>query len=112
MKLVNHTKKRLLLPECKVMDTPFARLAGLMGKHLSPGEGALLRPCRSVHTFFMKEPIDLLFLSSEGYVLAAAESFKAWGIPPYVRGTAMIAEGKAGSLAPFAAKGDLIVLEP
>ena len=111
MKLVNRTKNRFLLSECWVMDNPFTRLAGLMGRKLEAGQGALLRPCSSIHTFFMREPIDLLFLDREGRVLASLEAFRTWGIPPFVRGTSMIAEGKAGSLAPFSDIGDKIIVE-
>ena len=112
MKLVNASKNLLLLSECWVMDNPLTRLAGLMGRRLEAGQGALLLPCSSVHTFFMREPIDFLFLDREGRVLASIEAFRTWGIPPFVRDTSMIAEGKAGSLAPFSELGDKIIVEP
>ena len=39
------------------------RMKGLLGtRSLPAGEGLILRPCTGVHTFFMKFPLDLVFL--------------------------------------------------
>ncbi len=46
------------------------RLQGLSGKKsLAPGEGCYLEDCRSVHTFTMRLPIDVLFLTGDGLVV-------------------------------------------
>ena len=40
------------------------RMRGLLGRPaLTRGEGMLLEPCSSVHTFGMRDEIDLVFLS-------------------------------------------------
>jgi uncharacterized membrane protein (UPF0127 family) len=62
-----------------VADTPLSRLKGLLGrKELASGEGLLLRPASSVHTFFMRFPIDVVFLDRELRVLALATNLKPW----------------------------------
>src|SRR4029434_6816964 len=41
--------------DCVVADSPVSRMKGLLGrKELKPGEGLLLRPAGSIHTFFMR----------------------------------------------------------
>jgi uncharacterized membrane protein (UPF0127 family) len=64
---------------CLVADSPWARMRGLLGRRgLESGEGLLLRPTGSVHTFFMRFPIDVVFLSRDGDVLKVARALPAW----------------------------------
>ena len=54
-------------------------MRGLLGrKELPDGEGILLRPAGSVHTFFMRFSIDVVFLSREGEVLKVARALPPW----------------------------------
>jgi uncharacterized membrane protein (UPF0127 family) len=57
----------------------FSRMKGLLGrKSLAEGEGILILPAPSIHTFFMRFPIDVVFLSKEGEVLKVAENVRPW----------------------------------
>jgi uncharacterized protein len=50
--------------------TPAARLLGLaLLRELPRGHALLLRRCRSVHTFGMRFPLDVAFLSADGTVV-------------------------------------------
>jgi uncharacterized protein len=54
-------------------------MRGLLGRRgLESGEGLLLRPSGSVHTFFMRFPIDVVFLSRDGEVLKIARGLSPW----------------------------------
>jgi uncharacterized membrane protein (UPF0127 family) len=56
-----------------------SRLRGLLGrKELAPGEGLLLYPCSSVHTFFMAFPIDVVFLDDDWRVVAVSQGMRPW----------------------------------
>jgi uncharacterized protein len=58
---------------CLMATTALLRLRGLAGRsELPPGEGILLRPCASVHTFFMRFPIDVVFCDRDLRVLEVA----------------------------------------
>jgi hypothetical protein len=47
-------------------------MKGLLGKkELPQGEALWIKPCFSVHTFFMKFAIDVLFLNKKNQVIAA-----------------------------------------
>ena len=58
---------------CLLAETALARLRGLLGRSgLSSGEGMLLRPASSIHTAFMRFPIDAVFLDRDDRVLKVA----------------------------------------
>jgi uncharacterized protein len=64
---------------CTLADSPVTRLRGLLGRAgLEQGEGLLLRPASSVHTFFMRFPIDVVFLDRALVVLGIADSVDPW----------------------------------
>ena len=70
---------RVVCDRCSVADSPWHRMRGLLGRRgLESGEGLLLRPTGSVHTFFMRFPIDVVFLSREGEVLKVARALPPW----------------------------------
>jgi uncharacterized membrane protein (UPF0127 family) len=69
----------VLCERCVAADTPLARMRGLLGrKELPRGEGMLLRPAASVHTAFMRFPIDVVFVDRNGRVLDIARSVRPW----------------------------------
>lgn len=60
-------------------DRPFGRMRGLLGRRsLAPGEGLLLKPASSVHTFFMRFAIDVVFLDRDLRVLSIAANVRPW----------------------------------
>jgi uncharacterized protein len=64
---------------CSLARTVLARLRGLLGRaELPRGEGMLLRPAGSVHTAFMRFPIDVVFLDRRLTVLEIAPDVPAW----------------------------------
>jgi uncharacterized membrane protein (UPF0127 family) len=64
---------------CMVAHRMWPRMRGLLGKRgLDSGEGLLIRPAPSIHTFFMRFPIDVVFLSRQGEVLKVAERVPPW----------------------------------
>ena len=70
---------RVVCERCLVADSPWPRMRGLLGRSgLESGEGLLLRPTGSVHTFFMRFPIDVVFLARDGEVLKVARALPPW----------------------------------
>ena len=64
---------------CLLAETPFARLRGLLGKRgLPAGEGLLLRPAASIHTWFMGFAIDVVFLDRSDRVLKVSSTLRPW----------------------------------
>jgi uncharacterized membrane protein (UPF0127 family) len=57
----------------------FSRLRGLMlAAPLQIGEGMLLSKCRSVHTCFMRQQLDLLYLDEAGFVTKCVPHLSPW----------------------------------
>ena len=64
---------------CVVADSPVSRMKGLLGRsELRPGEGLLLRPASAIHTFFMRFPIDAVFLDRDLRVVGVADGLAPW----------------------------------
>lgn len=60
-----------VLASLEVADSRRARARGLLGRDDFDG-AILLRPCRSVHSFRMRFPIDVAFLDGEMTVVRTA----------------------------------------
>ena len=84
---------------CEVADTVLTRMRGLLGrKQLEPGTGLLLRPAPSIQTFFMRFPIDVVFLDRDGRVLKIAPELRPWRAAG-CRGARQVLELPAGEAA-------------
>jgi uncharacterized protein len=75
----NQTRNTLLGEAVEIADTSEKRRVGLL-KHtrLDPGSGLWIVPCESVHTFFMKFPIDLVYLDKQQKVRKVRHAVPAW----------------------------------
>ena len=60
-------------------DTFWKRSLGLMGKpRLEPGRGLLIPGCRSIHTCFMRFPIDAIFLDDHDRPVKIVRNIRPW----------------------------------
>jgi hypothetical protein len=90
---------RTVSEQCAVADTVFTRMRGLLGRRtLPPGEGVLLRPAPSVHTCFMRFPIDVVFLDRRFNVVGVRHDVRPWRLV-WCRGAHMALELAAGEAA-------------
>ena len=56
-----------------------SRRRGLLGRNrLEPGCGIVLAPCESVHTLFMRFPIDVVFARRDGQVVKVCRALRPW----------------------------------
>ncbi|MDI7278154.1 MAG: DUF192 domain-containing protein [Anaerolineae bacterium] len=100
VRLLNRTRGTIVAREAEVASSWFCRLRGLIGRRqLEPGHGLIIRPCSSVHTFFMAFPIELLFVGEGNQVLRATEAIDPWRIGPIVPGARYVVELPAGAVA-------------
>ena len=60
-------------------DTAFTRMRGLLGRRgLGRGQGLFIEPTWSVHTWFMRFPIDVVFLDRDLTVLRIRKHLGPW----------------------------------
>ena len=113
MKATDRTSGRELARDLSVADTLFSRAKGLLGREALPaGAGLLIRPCRGVHTFLMKFPIDVLFLDRDNRVVKAVENLRPHRITGVLISSRSVLELPAGSLqASGTSAGNEVVIE-
>jgi uncharacterized protein len=64
---------------CEVADTAPSRMRGLLGRDgIEPGHGLLIKPTNSVHMFFMRFAIDVVFLDRDLGVKKIVEALAPW----------------------------------
>jgi uncharacterized membrane protein (UPF0127 family) len=79
IKVRNVTRQTVLAQGADVADTSAKRRTGLLRhERLERGEGLWIVPCESVHTFFMKFPIDLVYLDKRKKVKKVRHAVPAW----------------------------------
>jgi uncharacterized membrane protein (UPF0127 family) len=74
-KIVNVTRNTVLADKGELARSFFARGKGLMGRaSLEHGFALMIYPETSIHTFFMRVPIDVLFVDRQGVVIHLVEA--------------------------------------
>jgi uncharacterized membrane protein (UPF0127 family) len=111
--LRNATREVLLASS---LDTAFdsgSRRRGLLGRGgLADGTGLVIAPCNAIHTWFMRFPIDVLFVGRDGRVLKRVDRLRPWRLAASLRAFAVV-ELPAGSVQQSAtAVGDRLIVEP
>lgn len=109
----NQTRKTFLAQAADVADTSAKRRTGLL-KHerLEPGEGLWIAPCESVHTFFMKFPIDLVYLDRKHRVRKVRDAVVPWRVSACLLADSVL-ELPAGTVrATGTERGDELVFKP
>ncbi len=80
--------------------TAMSRMVGLLGHaRLERGDGLLLAPAWSIHTWFMRVPIDVVFLDASDVVLRVCPALPAWRLVSGTRRARTVLEFGAGTLA-------------
>jgi uncharacterized protein len=96
---LEHVDGRPACERCLLADTFLTRLRGLLGRPaLGEGEGMLIRPANSIHTWFMRSVIDAVFLDRDLVVVDVAAVVKPWRLAAR-RGSKSVLELAAGESA-------------
>ena len=81
LQVTNITRRTILATCLKKADTPETRKKGLLGRSsLSSGEGLWIVPCQSIHMFFMRFPIDLVYIDRKNRVRKVRSNVRPWRI--------------------------------
>jgi uncharacterized membrane protein (UPF0127 family) len=95
-----------------IADTSEKRRTGLLKhKSLEPGDGLWIVPCESVHTFFMKFPIDLVYVDKRQKVRKVRNAVPAWRLSACLSAHSVV-ELPAGTAERSGTKvGDVLVFD-
>ena len=97
-RLVSKTTGKTVVAQLRIADGFWSRLAGLQFRRPLPSDaGLLLVPCNSVHTCFVRFPVDVVFLDNRGCVLAVRHNLRPWRLAFGPRKTHAVLEMTTGS---------------
>lgn len=99
MQLINLNTGQVIAERVRTADRFFARLRGLMfTSELGSGCALHLKPCRSIHTFFMNYPIDVLYVNEQGIVIGLEENMPPGRVGKYYPDADSVIELPAGKI--------------
>jgi uncharacterized membrane protein (UPF0127 family) len=93
-------------------DSQTRRTGLLKHESLPEGHAIVIAPTSAVHTWFMRFPIDIAFVTKAGRVVKVCHAVKPWRLAAAFRAYAVI-ELAAGALTRSGTvSGDTLVVEP
>lgn len=96
--VLNETKSLVLADRVQIAGTSQSRRQGLLSFTAMPkGFGIWIAPCEAVHTFRMRFPIDLVFLSRDKQVTKVVQALRPWRIAVSFRSHSVL-ELEAGTI--------------
>lgn len=113
MRIVNKTNGFVLAEDVVIAKTPFKRMLGLlMKREFRRGQALILKPCNSIHTFFMGFHIDVLFIDKNNRIVKALPNLKSFRISGIYFNAVLAIELPIGTiLSTFTQEGDTLLFE-
>jgi len=112
-RLLKRGSGEVVVSDLKLAVTFLSRLRGLQFQPQLPTDcGLLLAPCGSIHTHWLRFPIDVAMLDDAGRVLLVRRHLRPWRLLPGPRETACVLELAAGCLRLSEGEEVELVLEP
>ena len=109
----NNKTNMILATEVRFANTMLYRMIGLIGKKsLKDKEALFIYPCQQIHTFFMRFPIDCLFINKNYEVIETLEDFKPWKVSKKITDALGVIELPQGTIKRTnTQKRDLLTIE-
>lgn len=106
-------KQEVIAEDILLADNLWSRLIGLMFRAEPPqkAKGLLLHPCNSIHTFFMRYPLDVVFMDSDNKIVKIIRSIKPWRMTWIYFRASKTLELPAGELSQAISLGDVLEVE-
>lgn len=113
MRVFNRTRHVLLVGQGREANNFWLRLRGLLGvAGLQPGEGLILVGEKSIHTLFMKFPIDVVYADKHLRVIRTDINMVPYRLGPLVLQSAYVVEMPVGTIVSTATEvGDQLKFE-
>ncbi|MFH0762554.1 MAG: DUF192 domain-containing protein [Candidatus Omnitrophota bacterium] len=113
MRINNKTKNKALAEDAVMASSLFSRMKGLLGrKEFKKGQALILAPCNSIHTLFMRFPIDIVFLDKNKRILRIIPSLQPFRLSGIYFNAAYAVELPAGTAEDRSSSlGDVLAFE-
>ena len=100
VRIANLTRGTSIAERCRVATSLPERTVGLLATpNLPAGEGLLIERTQSIHMFFMRYPIDAVFVDAAGTVRRVVSDLAPWRVVWWARGARDCIELPAGTAA-------------
>ena len=97
VQIFNLNKGTVIAQQARLASSLGQRMKGLLGQDsLSTNEALVLKPCSSIHTFFMRFSIDVLFLDKNMQIIRLFRNMPPNRLSPIVWGSKIAIELPAG----------------
>lgn len=96
----NATRATIVSRDAQEARTFWSRGRGLMMREAFPqGSALVIDPCSSIHMFFMRFPIDVLYMDRSDRVVRAQSGIRPWRMGPLrTRGAKYVIELPVGTI--------------
>jgi uncharacterized membrane protein (UPF0127 family) len=109
----NPARQSVLATHMELADSGPKRSKGLLGRSsLAPGEGLWIVPCESVHTFWMKFPIDLVYIDRKHRIRKLRTAVPPWRISACLSAHSVLELPAGTILATKTQRGDTLEFSP
>jgi len=99
MEIFNQTRKTRLADNALIADSFLKRMRGLLGKRtFTYGQALVLKPCNSLHTYFMRFAIDVIFVNKNNSVVKIVNNLKPFRLSPVCLGSKFVIELPSGMI--------------
>jgi len=114
VRIANLTRGTTVAERCRVATSLRDRTVGLLATAgLAPGDGLLIERTQSIHMFFMRFPIDVIFTDRGARVTRTVTGLRPWRVVWWAQGARDCLELPVGALAASGTKaGDQLAVEP
>jgi uncharacterized protein len=110
--IVRRSDGVVVCERCEVPESAFGRMRGLLGRDgLEPGGGMLIDRAPSVHMFFMRFPIDVVFVDRDWRVVGVRRGLRPWRVAGARRAVAALELPAGAAAAAGVEEGDVLALE-
>lgn len=113
VKVINARSGAVLADSLVSAHDSRSRRKGWLGRTSAPlGEAIWILPCEAIHCFFMRFPIDVLFLDRDLRIVQVRRSVKPWRIAVCLKAYSVIELPEGVIDATATGAGDRIILQP
>ena len=112
MRVLNLTRNTQLAHNAQLAGNGPNRRKGLLGREsLTDGEGLWIVPCEAVHTFWMRFPIDLVYLDRRHRVVKTRSNVRPWRLSGCMRAHSVLELPVGTILQTETMPGDALTLD-
>lgn len=114
VRITNQTRGTVVAERARVATSLRDRVVGLLGTpEVLPGEGLLIERTQSIHMFFMRYAIDVVFYDRACRVTRTVPRLRPWRVVWWARGARDCVELRAGALDGTGTQaGDQLEIQP